>query len=86
MPRHISIYHIYKLKKESHKAILKENYHPFQILQLFVKKNKQTDIKIKDTMNSSKEFKDEYIIIAIDSTGIKVTTRCRWIRENGIKI
>jgi len=32
------------------------------------------NIKIKDTDNkSSKEFKDEYIIIAIDSTGIKVT-------------
>jgi hypothetical protein len=35
------------------------------------------NIKIKDTDNksSSKEFKDEYIIIAIDSTGIKVTNR-----------
>jgi hypothetical protein len=32
------------------------------------------NIKIKDTDNkSSKEFKDEYIIIAIDGTGIKVT-------------
>src|SRR6478609_2343495 len=32
------------------------------------------NIKIKDTDNkSSKEFKDKYIIIAIDSTGIKVT-------------
>jgi len=33
------------------------------------------NIKIKDTDNksSSKEFKDKYIIIAIDSTGIKIT-------------
>jgi formyltetrahydrofolate synthetase len=35
------------------------------------------DIKIKDT--DSKEFKDEYIIIAIDSTGIKVTNRGQWM-------
>ncbi len=32
------------------------------------------DIKIKDD-NKSMEFKDEYIVIAIDSTGIKVTNR-----------
>ncbi len=31
------------------------------------------DIKIKDT--NSKEFKDEYIVIVIDSTDIKVTNR-----------
>ena len=31
------------------------------------------DIKIDD--NKSKKFKDEYIVIAIDSTGIKVTDR-----------
>ena len=37
------------------------------------------DIKIKDT--DSKEFKDEYIVIAIDSTGIKVTNRGQWMRE-----
>jgi len=40
------------------------------------------DIKIKDTDNkSSKEFEDEYIVIAIDSTGIKVTNRGQWMRE-----
>ena len=41
------------------------------------------NIKIKDTDNkSSKEFKDEYIIIAIDSTGIKVTNkRSQWMRD-----
>jgi hypothetical protein len=38
------------------------------------------DIKIKDTMDG-KEFEDEYIIIAIDSTGIKVTNRGQWINE-----
>jgi hypothetical protein len=40
------------------------------------------DIKIKDTDNkNSKEFEDDYIVIAIDSTGIKVTNRGQWIRD-----
>ena len=39
------------------------------------------DIKIKDTDNKNKEFEDQYIVIAIDSTGIKVTNRGQWIRD-----
>jgi hypothetical protein len=39
------------------------------------------DIKIKDTDNKDKEFEDQYIVIAIDSTGIKVTNRGQWIRD-----
>jgi len=41
------------------------------------------DIKIKDdcSSSSSKEPKNNYIIIAIDSTGIKVTNRGLWIRD-----
>ena len=37
------------------------------------------DIKIKD--NKSKEFKDDYIVVAIYSTGIKVTNRGQWLRD-----
>ena len=37
------------------------------------------DIKIND--NKSKEFENDYIVIAIDSTGIKVTNRGQWMRE-----
>ncbi len=33
------------------------------------------DIKIKDVDNKNKDSKDEYIVIAIDMTGIKVTNR-----------
>ena len=33
------------------------------------------DIKIKDTDSKNMEFEDEYIVIAIDNTGIKVTNR-----------
>ena len=39
------------------------------------------DMKIKENDNKSKEFKDEYIIIAIDSTGIKVTPRSQLMQD-----
>jgi len=39
------------------------------------------DIQIKDTDSKNKEFKDECIVIAIDSTGIKVTNRGQWMRD-----
>jgi len=39
------------------------------------------DIKIKDAIDDSNKFKDEYIVIAIDSTGIKVTNRGQWMKE-----
>jgi hypothetical protein len=73
MPRHIFIFHIYKLKKVSHKAMLKGKY----LLFLFTTINRRInrlDIKIKD-VDDSMEFKDEYIVIAIYSTEIKVTNR-----------
>lgn len=39
------------------------------------------NIKIKDTGSKNKEFEDDYLIIAIDSTGIKVTNRGQWMNE-----
>jgi hypothetical protein len=40
------------------------------------------DIKIRDTTDSKNmQFEDEYLVIAIDSTGIKVTNRGQWMRE-----
>ena len=39
------------------------------------------DVKIKDKDNKNNEFEDQYIVIAIDSTGIKVTNRGQWIRD-----
>ncbi len=38
------------------------------------------NIQIKDD-KSNKEFEDDYLIIAIDTTGIKVTNRGQWIRD-----
>jgi IS5 family transposase len=37
------------------------------------------DIKVDD--DKSKDFEDEYIVIAIDSTGIKVTNRGQWMQD-----
>ena len=39
------------------------------------------DIKINDTDGKNKGFEGEYIIIAIDSTGIKVTNRGQWMKD-----
>jgi hypothetical protein len=39
------------------------------------------DIKIKDVDSKNKDSKDQYIVIAVDSTGIKVTNRGQWMRE-----
>ena len=39
------------------------------------------DIAIKDNKSNSKEFEDDYLIVAIDSTGIKITNRGQWIRD-----
>jgi hypothetical protein len=39
------------------------------------------DVKIKYTIDDSNKFKDEYIVIAIDSTGIKVTNRGQWMKD-----
>ena len=32
-------------------------------------------------ITKTRNFKDEYIVIAIDSTGIKVTNRGQWMRD-----
>jgi hypothetical protein len=38
------------------------------------------DIQIKED-NKDEEFEDEYIVIAMDSTGIKVTNRGQWMQD-----
>ena len=38
------------------------------------------NIKIEKD-NKSKEFEDDYIVIAIKSTGIEVTNRGLWLRD-----
>jgi hypothetical protein len=39
------------------------------------------NIKVEDTV-TKESTKDDYIIIAIDSTGIKVTNRGQWLRRD----
>ena len=63
--------------------MLKEKYHQFQILHHLQKRINKLVIKIKD-ITKDKEFKDEYIVIAIDSTGIKITNTGSGCKTNGI--
>jgi hypothetical protein len=53
-----------------HKAILKEKYFPYLLLHNKQRRINKLDIQIKED-DKSKEFEDEYITIAIDSTYIK---------------
>jgi hypothetical protein len=53
-----------------HKAILKEKYLPYLLLHNKQRRINKLDIQIKED-DKSKEFEDEYITIAIDSTYIK---------------
>jgi hypothetical protein len=43
------------------------------------------NIKIKDTDSKNKEFEDEYIVIALDSTGRKATNRGQWMHIKGMQ-
>jgi hypothetical protein len=44
--------------------------------------NRRTNrLSVKAIDDGGKELKDEYIIIAIDSTGIKITNRGQWMNE-----
>jgi hypothetical protein len=43
------------------------------------KRINRLDIKIEDS--NSKEFENDYLVIAIDCTGIKVINRGQWMRD-----
>ena len=84
LTKHIFIYHTGRLR-ELHKALLLKKGKVLSILHYTTinRRINRLDIKIKDTdsKSSKKEFEDDYLIIAIDSTGIKVTNRGQWIRD-----
>ena len=44
-------------------------------------KKRINKLNISIDADKHKVFKDEYIVIAIDSTGIKVTNRGQWMRD-----
>jgi hypothetical protein len=44
-----------------------------------IRRTNKLNLQLKD--DGSKESKDDYIIIAIDSTGIKVTNSGQWLRQ-----
>ncbi|HEY6537302.1 MAG TPA: transposase, partial [Candidatus Nitrosocosmicus sp.] len=43
--------------------------------------NRRIIVEYPERYGKKKEYEDEYIVIAIDSTGIKVTNRGQWMRD-----
>jgi hypothetical protein len=82
MPRHTFICHTDK-PKVLHKVMPVEKYLPsIPDYTTISRRINRLDIKIRDTTDSKNmQFEDEYLVIAIDSTGIKVTNRGQWMRE-----
>ena len=74
MPKYIFICFIDKPKKVLHKDMLKGRFHVIPDYTTINRRINRLDIKIKDD-SSNKEPKNDYIIIAIDGTGIKITNR-----------
>ena len=65
-----------------HKGMLtKEKYPSFLNYRTISRRINKLDVKIKDTDSKNKEFEDEYMVIAIDRIGIKVTNRGQWLRD-----
>ena len=61
-------------KEEITQAHAKGKVHSIPNYTTINRRINRLDIKIDDTKDS-KEFENEYIVIAIDSTGIKATNR-----------
>ena len=45
------------------------------------RRTNKLNIQINNNNNKNKVSKDEYLIIAIDNTGIKITNRGQWMQE-----
>jgi putative IMPACT (imprinted ancient) family translation regulator len=60
--------------------MLKEKYLPSRLQYNKQQRINRLNIKMEED-NKSKEFEDKYIVIAIDSNGIKVTNRDQWMRD-----
>ena len=73
------IFHIDR-QKVLHKDTPKGKYLSIPDFTTINRRINRLNIKIKED-NKNKEFEDQYIVIAIDGTGIKVTNRGQWMRE-----
>ena len=78
MLKHIFIYHIDRQKEGIAQGHARGKIPDIPDYTTINRRINRLDIKIKD--NKSKEFENDYIVIAIDSTGIKVTNRGQWMQ------
>ena len=60
--------------------MLQTHYHQFLTISNINRRINRLDIKIDDDANKS-SLHDDHFVIAIDSTGIKVSNRGEWIRH-----
>jgi|tagenome__1003787_1003787.scaffolds.fasta_scaffold19804135_2 hypothetical protein len=82
MPRYTFICHTDKPKALQKRGYAKGNVSSIHDFTTINRRIKKLNIQI----NNNKVSGDEYLIIAIDSTGIKVTHRGKWMKEtNGIQ-
>ncbi len=78
-PRHISIYHTGKPKRAITQGHAKGKVPSIPDFTTINRRINKLDIPIDN--NKDRTPKDEYIIIAIDITDIKVTNRGQWIQD-----
>jgi hypothetical protein len=79
MPKLIFTFPNGKPRKELHKDMQKEKYPLSTDYSTISRRINRLDIKINE--NKSGKFEDDYIVVAIYSTGIKVTDRGHWMRD-----
>src|SRR5689334_19206176 len=81
MPRHTFIYHTGKTEgiTQGHAKGKLPSIPDFTTIN---RRINRLNIRIKEDDNKkNKEFQDDYIVNAIDSTGIKITNRGQWMRD-----
>jgi hypothetical protein len=74
MPKHSFTFHKGKPKKELHKDMLEGKY-PLSIPDYSTISRRINRLDLKTENDKSRVFEEDYIVVAIDNTGIKVTNK-----------
>src|SRR3954471_1343751 len=80
MPKCTFIYHIGKPRRYCTRGHAKGKVPDIPDYSTISRRINRLNVKIKED-NKVKEFEEEYIVVGIDSTGIKVTNRGQWLRD-----
>jgi hypothetical protein len=80
MPKRTFTFHTGKPKKELHKDMLEGKY-PLSIPDYITISRRINRLDLKTEDDKSRVFEDDYIVVAIDSTGVKFTNRNQWMKD-----